>query len=322
MLVYAGIDEAGYGPMLGPLCIGCSAFALQQYDPADGAPDLWRILSNAVCQSRRDRRRRIAIDDSKELKGPNSAATHPLRHLERGVLACCLASGASPRSDDGLFDHLQVRVPEVPWYDSSTPLPLAHTADELRVAASVLQRALAGANVRLELMRCEVIAAGEFNRQVEAMRNKANVNLCGVMRRLDELWRRWPRCHPRVIVDRLGGRIRYLRTLQLSFPEAQICILTERPTLSRYQLDQAGSRLTVSFVQHAERQHLPTALASMIAKYVRELMMIRLNRYFQAQLPRLRPTAGYVKDARRYLIEIEPVMKRLSLSPSQLVRSV
>ncbi len=87
MLVYAGIDEAGYGPMLGPLCLGCTAFVLNEYDPSQGAPDLWRILNRAVCRSARDRRHRIAIEDSKKLKGANSGSVHPLRALERGVLS-------------------------------------------------------------------------------------------------------------------------------------------------------------------------------------------------------------------------------------------
>ena len=34
MLVYAGIDEAGYGPMFGPLVIARSVFTLADADPA------------------------------------------------------------------------------------------------------------------------------------------------------------------------------------------------------------------------------------------------------------------------------------------------
>ena len=41
MLIYAGIDEAGYGPMLGPLCIGGACFRLEHADAQDGPPDLW-----------------------------------------------------------------------------------------------------------------------------------------------------------------------------------------------------------------------------------------------------------------------------------------
>ena len=73
MLVYAGIDEAGYGPMLGPLCIGAATFILPDADPADGAPDLWDLLSEAVCRKVSDKKKRIAINDSKVLKGASSS---------------------------------------------------------------------------------------------------------------------------------------------------------------------------------------------------------------------------------------------------------
>ena len=50
MLFYAGIDEAGYGPMLGPLCVGMSAFLLERHDSSQQThpPDLWAILSDGV----------------------------------------------------------------------------------------------------------------------------------------------------------------------------------------------------------------------------------------------------------------------------------
>ena len=322
MLVYAGIDEAGYGPMLGPLCLGCTAFVLKDYDPRQGAPDLWRILNRAVCRKPSDRRHRVAIEDSKKLKGPNSGAAHPLRALERGVLSLRLTQGESSATDDALFDQLGLELPTVPWYGSSTALPVAVHADELRIAAARLRRVMDTAGVACSLMRCEVIGAGDFNRQVASMHTKASVNICCVMRLIDEVWRTYKDDHPRVIVDRQGGRTKYLRILQLSFEGAQVRIVTEDPAQSRYHLVRDGSEITLSFVRAAESQHLPVALASMIAKYVRELLMLRLNRFFQQQLPELRPTAGYVKDARRYLVEIEPVIQRLGLERTALVRSV
>ena len=322
MLVYAGIDEAGYGPMLGPLCLGCTAFVLKAYDPRQGAPDLWQILNRAVCRRPRDRRHRIAIEDSKKLKGPNSGSVHPLRALERGVLSLRLTQGESSATDDALFDRLGLELPSVPWYGSSTALPLAVDADELRIAAARLGRVMNNAGVACSLMRCEVIGAGDFNRQVASMRTKASVNICGVMRLIDEVWRSYKDIHPRVIVDRQGGRTKYLRILQLSFQGAQVRIVAEDAGQSRYHLVRDGSQITLSFVRAAESQHLPVALASMIAKYVRELLMLRLNRFFQQQLPELRATAGYVKDARRYLVEIEPVIERLGLERTALVRSV
>jgi hypothetical protein len=142
------------------------------------------------------------------------------------------------------------------------------------------------------------------------------------MRRLDEIWTRWPDAHPRVLVDRQGGRIQYLRPLQLSFPDAQVRILAEDAALCRYELARGNRRLTVSFAPEADGRHLPVALASMVAKYVRELLMTRLNRWFRDQMPELRPTAGYYGDGRRFLDDVRPVIERLNLSPARLVRSV
>jgi hypothetical protein len=64
------------------------------------------------------------------------------------------------------------------------------------------------------------------------------------------------------------------------------------------------------------------ALASMTAKYVRELLMMRLNRYFRSHMPELKPTAGYVEDGRRYIGDIEPLIARLGVDRRSLIRSV
>ena len=323
MLIYAGIDEAGYGPMLGPLCVACSVFCIPDHDPEkSGACDLWKRLHSAVCKKRTDKKRRIAIDDSKKIKLPNDGRIHPLKFLERGVLGMHMAMSECPSCDGDLFRRLQTGVPPSAWYDSTTDLPVAQTADELRIAASRLRQTLLAESITCEDVRCEVIDAESFNRQVETMGSKASVNFCAALRHVDTIWRRWPQEHPRVIVDRQGGRTHYMHDLMHAWPEARVQIIAETETLSRYRLEREGSLLTISFLVEAESQHLPVALASMIAKYVRELLMLRLNRYFRALVPELKPTAGYTEDARRYLTDIEPLMARLGVDRRGLVRSV
>lgn len=358
VLIYAGIDEAGYGPLLGPLCVACTAFVVPDHDPdTAGACDLWKRLNAAVCRKRTDKRHRVAVDDSKLLKCAADGPHHPLKFLERGVLSFlnCKRSGGeagaeAPRSGTtavsdaevcvvpadaaptppvcctDLFRALGVAVDPHDWYATTSPLPVGQTEQELRIASARLRKTLDQQRVSVEMLRCEAIDPMQFNDQVERMGNKANVNLCAALRHIDAVWNRWPapHHHPRVIADRQGGRTRYLETLMQAWPDAHVQVLCEDDRLSRYRLERESgrSKITISFVVEAERQHLPVALASMTAKYVRELFMLRMNRHFCSLMPELKPTAGYTEDGRRYLADIEPLISGRNLDRRRLIRSV
>lgn len=336
MLIYAGIDEAGYGPMLGPLCVATSVFAIEDADAADGPPDLWSRLESVVTTGPRDAKRRIAVADSKRLKGSNQAKAHPLRHLERGVLSFlgCRAGTtaphghAPPASDDELFRLVGTGLPttvSTPWYDSTTTTPVAHDADALSLDAARLHRGLDTAGVRMLDLRADVIDAGEFNRRLGEGTGKAAINLDAAIRLVAEVRRQAsriaPDAVPRIVCDRQGGRAYYREWLQDCFPEATIRILGETETVSRYRLDDPAGAFVIGFETGAEDRHLPVALASMTAKYLRELAMLRLNRFFREALPEVRPTAGYVQDGRRFLQEVRPVIESQDLEPASLVRN-
>lgn len=108
--------------------------------------------------------------------------------------------------------------------------------------------------------------------------------------------------------------------MQDTFPGAHIAIVAEEDAFSRYRLERDGSMLTITFTAEGESKHLPVALASMIAKYTRELLMARLNRFFRSRVPELKPTAGYVQDGRRFVREIGPVVRSLRIDTNDLVR--
>ena len=46
----------------------------------------------------------------------------------------------------------------------------------------------------------------------------------------------------------------------------------------------------------------------MTAKYVRELVMGRFNRYWNNLMPELKPTAGYREDGARWLRDAGPIV--------------
>ncbi|MBM43758.1 MAG: hypothetical protein CMJ36_01925 [Phycisphaerae bacterium] len=327
MLLYAGIDEAGYGPMLGPLCIGCSVFSIEEHTPGAGAPDLWERLDHAICRGRRDHGRRIAIDDSKKLKGSSKSGPHPLHHLERGVLSFLATTDSGPDwleglSDERVFSKLGVTVPDHPWYEGATELPLGEDPALLRITTGRLRRAMLEAGVECRSLSCELIDADEFNQQVARTGNKASLNFEAILRIIDGIREAHPGDEVHVVVDRQGGRTGYRSDLQQAWSNHAIQVVDEGPGLCRYRLTPPGGPTwSLSFTQAGEDRHLPIALASMTAKFCRELLMLRMNTWFIEAQPGLRPTAGYVQDARRYLDDIAPVIESRSIERSKLVRN-
>ena len=62
------------------------------------------------------------------------------------------------------------------------------------------------------------------------------------------------------------------------------------------------------------------ALASMTAKYLRELSMRAFNDFWCSRVPGLRPTAGYPADARRFKTEVAEVQRELGIDDHVLWR--
>ncbi len=397
-LIYCGIDEAGYGPMLGPLCVGFSAFRIETWAPEEGAPDLWKTLERAVCRKGRDAKGRIAVADSKKLKLSNQSKTrHPLTHLERGVLAFgglvggssgatgrspvpngptptatsetphwSLTSGTrespGPDNDAALFTALGVRLEPHPWYAGDpVVLPLAGSAAQLAIARNRLALACEAAGVEPIALACISVGETEFNEAIRTGGNKAHLTTRCFARFLRRAVERWGggEDEVRIVCDRHGGRTSYAPMIEavvrgLGF---EVETLEESERCSRYAVqktepeaqarspesarqsqekspprkrgdtrrgEEAGipdpslargapfpdssASIHVQFRPEAEEAHLPVALASMTAKLVRELVMGRFNRYWSGRMPELKPTAGYVQDARRWLEDLEGVL--------------
>ena len=103
--------------------------------------------------------------------------------------------------------------------------------------------------------------------------------------------------------------------------EDNIRRLEERPMESSYAVRTDDRSVKISFAAGGEGRAFPTALASCLAKYLRELMLQLLNRWFCERLPGLRPTAGYYTDGRRFLREIAPVLDAEGFPRTLLVRA-
>ena len=79
--------------------------------------------------------------------------------------------------------------------------------------------------------------------------------------------------------------------------------------------------MEISFIRDGDATEFVIALASVFAKYSRELAMLEFNRFFQARLPGLKPTSGYYSDSRRFLGQIAPVLAELNLDKNNFIRN-
>ena len=331
MLVYAGIDEAGYGPLMGPLCVATSQWCISDASDPLAPPDLWKLLQRAVCRSAKDRRGRIAINDSKKLKGTGAAGEHPMRAIERGVLASLTLHPTPPAilaTDTELFAHLGVDDPALhaAWYAGSIALPWACDRPRLQIAESMLRSAAKAGAVASHTLACKAVDAESINAAAQRGMVKTSIPWALLIQIVQALSAQWPTTPVRVAADRQSGRMRYLDDLMRAFPDDRLAILHEDPLESIYRLDRAGAPasapLVISFTVEGECGHLPIALASMTAKYTRELWMARLNRWFSQHVHSLVPTAGYVKDGRRFLQAVRPTLAAQGLAETRLIRAI
>lgn len=336
-VVLAGIDEAGYGPMLGPLVVAMSAFEIDPWEPGQPAPDLWDLLSRGVCKKPgKAAKGRIAFDDSKKLKLANDAAKHPLTHLELGVLSMLALLDLRPKTDLELLLALGAELEDHPWYGGEArPLPVAHSEGEIAIASNTLNVAMAQAGVRPLTIRTKLVCERAFNETVRREGTKAATTALGVGEHLRTVWESWGKPgpnHPRLVCDRQGGRQDYGQFLARLLPRVKpgeepitVTVIEETPRASRYDIELKdrsttsppanARRLSAVFQPEAESAHLPVALASMTAKYVRELMMARFNAFWNGQaqkkgLEGLKPTAGYTQDARRWLKDAQGLLSK------------
>ncbi|MBX3364436.1 MAG: hypothetical protein KF866_06695 [Phycisphaeraceae bacterium] len=303
-LIYVGIDEAGYGPLLGPFCSAMTVWRVEGWREGDPAPDLWKMLARVVTPTLKGARGRIPLADSKAIKLANSAR-QPLVHLERGVLACLLTGQGMPRDDAELLERLGGSYGQYPWYGGGgLGLPLANTPELLAIDANLLSGAMAEAGVSLVAARCCVVDEGRFNETVRRTNSKGEVALEAFAEHVRSLGALGLGEAPvRIVGDRLGGRVSYGGFLS-SVLGGEVRVLEETARVSRYE----SGRVVVQFLPEAESHHLPVALASMTAKFVRELAMLRFNRYWCARCVELKPTAGYRQDAGRWLRDVAGIL--------------
>jgi ribonuclease HII len=317
MAVLAGIDEAGYGPILGPLVISSSIFSIP--DDLVGA-DLWHVLRRSVVDKRKQRAGRLLVSDSK--KAYSKALG--ISHLQRTVLAFLRCIDEQPARLGELMmivcPDLTERLACYPWYSEAANYRITADEKDITLASHVLRNDLVSGGIEFLSLRSCCLDVAYYNRMVAAVKNKAEVLFSATAQLIKYAYDDFGADELQVVVDRQGGRVRYRRSLQRMFPDMELRILCESANTSSYELKERARKMRLHFVVGADERFLPVSLASMVSKYLRELLVANINRYFKGFHAGLRPTAGYWKDGVRFIEDLRTSLPHVQFDSNQLIR--
>ncbi|MFM7107017.1 MAG: hypothetical protein ACKOZU_00150 [Planctomycetaceae bacterium] len=300
MMLVIGTDEAGYGPNLGPLVVAATAWRIDA-PPAEAEA----AVGAAAAEARRSDGRPLWADSKQVLRGGTGFAA-----LETGALAgTALAAGAVPVGWTALATALEAGpIDPVPEEDRLAALGLPLEADAADVAAVTtrVRAGLAARGVVLAAVRVRVVPPAAFNALLDDGLNKSDLLSRTTLDLAASLCA--GRCEPTVVwCDRHGGRRRYAGLVARHFGGALVRTAEETAARSAYEVPEAGLRVEFSVGGEARA---PVALASMTAKYVRELAMRAFNAHWTARCPGLAATAGYPVDAARWRRDAAGVVER------------
>jgi len=317
MAILAGIDEAGYGPILGPLVVSAAAFKLP--DSMLGK-DLWSVLKKSIGQTKKHLAGRLLISDSKKAFNRKTGTGH----LERTIFACLKCLGSHPAA---LTELLQLLCPQCtnrlqayPWYQNNDELQRHCDKKDIRIAFEVFAEDMTRNNIKLLSIQSHCLDVAHYNHLIDNVKNKATVLFSTTSALVKSIWDNSRDDNIQIIIDRQGGRTHYRKVLQKMFPNLNLAIIKESENSSSYQLNNPNRKMRLHFTTKADQKYLPVSLASMVSKYVRELLIEKINRYFLNRQPELRPTAGYWKDGLRFIEDLKTHTPLIEYESSQLIR--
>lgn len=298
-----GIDENGLGPTLGPLLVTAVL--------AEVTPSAARKLERDGTAYLHER-----LNDSKLLVNHHDIA---LGEAWARVVCERLGHQASVPSDIvgaiSLRDERSLQrqcspVGHRQCWDARTE---AFEAG-LELVSQVREdmQALADAGIDVRWAKADIVCVKQLNDLLLQDRNRLAIDLAAMEQLVLEA-RRAAGHDVVAICGKVGGLTRYLPRLTRlrDYPQT---VVTEGPACSRYRFGGVGD---VSFARDADSADPLVALASLVGKYLRELLMRRIVSFYQSLDSQLENVSGYNDPLTAVFIESTASFRTALKVPSE-----
>jgi ribonuclease HII len=309
-----GIDEAGYGPNLGPLIQAAVGVCLPTEDPVG-----WETLKKIFRQAHEADDGRLLIDDSKKVYTRGG-----LEALERGIRVALQLDDATVGEllRKTVLPGVREELAGEAWYQPDDSVPVSTTIGAVSEATKSLALTGHPLGEPAPLAHAMIVPAPRFNRICAESGSKGAVLARGLVELLPVAFDHIPPGPEPVtfVCDKHGGRNFYAAMIQAAFPDGWVVVEKESAAESRYRVENLSRPVSVTFRPRADGESISVALASMLCKYLREVCMLQFNRFWAKHVPGITPTAGYPVDAKRFYAAIKPTMVKLGLSEEQVWR--
>lgn len=294
-----GIDENGYGPVLGPLVV-TGVLLKSKREPFDLKIERFRFP--------------IKIKDSKKIFTRTKSSYFAGEIIAHSIFE---AAGLKVRSfyelinaltDNGIKEVLRASVSDSKIYrDFSLPVWVKEVRQSFK-------ETLENLNIELFSIHCEVVLPYKFNQLLKEHDNKTSMDFFLFFKILDKL----TSGGETALLGKIGSTKYYA-----SFFEKVGIILNETINetrgISSYQIKLNNKKMEIHFIMDGDEVYLPITFASIVGKYVRELFMLALNKFLGHN--EIFPWAsGYRHDHKTWILIEEWRKKMPDMEKAYLIR--